>query len=256
MQHEQTSTARTAPEAPARVPPKVPIPPAVLLSPDSPLHARPAALHRRQALALDGISDSIDMTIIAYRQLRVALWTDMQMIDQPASRPVYLQTIMSAWTIVDAAHRLRVLVRKLPGLKNGPAKSLFLKAVEQVERLRHAVQHLDGEIEQLLANGQPLWGFLTWVKADGPDDVPVIGILLPGALGPTWEVRARPFGRDIEVPIGLIELTAAGMTVSLTDVVAIIQRFARSLERAAAEAFSAIPAGATNFRATFDPSLD
>src|SRR5215218_6446461 len=100
VQHEQTSTARTAPEAPARVPPKVPIPPAVLLSPDSPLHARPAALHRRQALALDGISDSIDMTIIAYRQLRVALWTDMQMIDQPASRPVYLQTIMSAWTIV------------------------------------------------------------------------------------------------------------------------------------------------------------
>jgi hypothetical protein len=77
------------------------------------------------------------MTIMAYRQLRVALWTDMQMISQPASRPVYLQTVMSAWTIVDAAHRLGVLVRKLPGLKNGPAKILFLKAVEHpVESIR------------------------------------------------------------------------------------------------------------------------
>jgi hypothetical protein len=56
---------------------------------------------------------------------------------------------MSAWTIVDAAHRLGVLVRKLSGLKNGPAKILFLKAVEQVEPLRHAVQHLDGEAEPL-----------------------------------------------------------------------------------------------------------
>jgi hypothetical protein len=46
-------------------PDEEPIPPPVLLSDDSPLRRPPAALHRRQALALDGISVSVDMTMVA-----------------------------------------------------------------------------------------------------------------------------------------------------------------------------------------------
>jgi hypothetical protein len=34
----------------------------------------PTAQHRRQQLALDEISMSVDMTALGYQQLRVALW--------------------------------------------------------------------------------------------------------------------------------------------------------------------------------------
>lgn len=45
-------------------PDEAPIPSVVLLSEDSPLRRLPNALQRRQALALDGISFSIDMTML------------------------------------------------------------------------------------------------------------------------------------------------------------------------------------------------
>lgn len=75
-----------------------------------------------------------------------------------------LQAVTNAWAIVDNVHRLGVLVRKLPGLKRGPAVAVLLKAAGQVEPFRHAVQHLDGEIEGLLADGRPLWDSLSWVN--------------------------------------------------------------------------------------------
>ncbi|HLE98569.1 MAG TPA: hypothetical protein VI540_01640 [Gaiellaceae bacterium] len=47
----------------------------------------------------------------------------------------------------------------------------------------------------------------------------------------------HPVGRQCEYPVGLIELTAAGKTVSLSDMVAAVLRFADRLELAAKAAF-------------------
>jgi hypothetical protein len=79
----------------------------------------PTAQHRRQ-LTLDEISMSVDMTALGYQQLRAALWVHSKTTDQTTSRLATVHAVTNAWAVIDAGHRLRVLVRKLPGLKRGP----------------------------------------------------------------------------------------------------------------------------------------
>lgn len=242
----------------AATPDEASIPPPVLLGDDSPLRRLPAALHRRQALALDGISVSIDMTTVAYWQLRVALWRHGKASERATSWPLVLQAVTAAWSIVDDVHRIGVLVRRLPGLKRGPAVTALLKAIDQVEAPRNAVQHLDGEIEELLDSGRPLWGSLSWVYMAAPDAKRLsVGLLLPGTLTPTHGVPVvNPLGREIELPIGLATPTAAGVTVCLSHVVTAVERFSGRLEGAAATAFAAIPAGASEFAVRLDLPVD
>jgi hypothetical protein len=121
----------------APMPDEAPIPAAVLLSNDSPLRRLPTAQHRRQQLALDEISMSVDMTAMGCQQLRVALWLHSKTTDRTTSRLATVHAVTNAWSVIDAGHRLRVLVRKLPGLKHGPAVVSFLQVAEQVEPLRN-----------------------------------------------------------------------------------------------------------------------
>jgi hypothetical protein len=146
----------------------------------------------------------------------------------------------------------------LSGLKRGPAVTALLKAFDQVEAPRNAVQHLDGEIEEPLDSGRPLWGSLSWVNMAGPDAKRLsVGLLLPGTLTPTQGVPVvNPPGREIELPIGLTTLTAAGVTVCLSHGVAAVERFSGRLEGAAAAAFATIPAGASEFAVRLDLPVD
>ena len=160
---EHTSAEDASVQPPARVPP------AVLLAHDSPLRALPLHLDRSQMLVLDGISTSLDMTAVAYRQLQAALLDYSEATDPTGRRLATVFAVMSTWTIVDAVHRLGVLVPKLRNLHRGPAVRAFLKVTEQIEPLRHVVQHLDGQIPRLLSDGRPIWGAIAWVHVESPD---------------------------------------------------------------------------------------
>jgi hypothetical protein len=128
----------------------------------------------------------------------------------------------------------------------------------QVEAPRNAVQHLDGEIEELLDSGRPAWGSLSWVNMTAPDAKRLsVGLLLPGTLAPTHGVPVvNLLGREIEMPVGLATLTAAGVTVCLSQVVAAVERFSGPLERGAEAAFATIPAGASNVTARRNLPMD
>jgi hypothetical protein len=53
-----------------------------------------------------------------------------------------------------------------------------------------------------------------------------VGLLMPGTLAPAHGVPVvNPLGREIEIPVGLATLTAAGVTVCLSHVVATVERF-------------------------------
>lgn len=233
--------------------------PAILLADDSPLRALPLNLDRAQMLLLDGISTSIDMTIVAYRQLQAALLEHVKATDQgTSSRAATVVAVMNAWTVVDVVHRLRLLVRRLRGLRHGPAVRVFLNTAQLVEPLRHAVQHLDGQIERLLHNGRPIWGSISWAYMESPDAKEFRTLLLmPGTLGPRFKLPiVNPAGREMEVPIGLVTLTAAeGQDVCLSDIVPAVRLFGIRLERAAAAAFSALP-DSTGAQARFDLPVD
>jgi hypothetical protein len=194
-------------------------PPAVWLDDRSPLRALPLNLDRRQLLLLDGIGMSIDMAVLAYRQLQAALHEHMRRNGPTTDRLTTVHAVMDAWTVIDATNRLRVLVQKLTrhGLKRGSAIHSFLRSVEPVLPLRNAVQHLDGQIEQMIGGGQPVWGSLSWANVESPDAPSFqVGLLMPGPIVPPYELPVvNPLGRHVEIPIGLVTLTSAGVTVCL-----------------------------------------
>jgi hypothetical protein len=232
-----------------------PIPPAALLSDDSPLRALPTQLDRRQVVVLNGIGTSIDMTEVAYRQLQAVLREHNRVDGQGPGRPATIHALTTAWTIIDTANRLRTLVGHLPGLKHGPAVESLMMTLKQVVPLRNAIQHLDGEIDRLPADGRPIWGSISWANFESPEAKRgQVGLLVPSTLGPDFTTPlVNPVGRTFEIPIGLVELTAAGSTVSLSDVADAVRRFGGRLERAAA---AALPSDKIGVLATFDLPID
>jgi hypothetical protein len=237
----------------------VQVPPAVLFADTSPLHAMPGNLHIAQMVVLDGISTSIDAISIAYRSLQAGLLEFNRAMDQhrPPSRTLTVPAVMNAWTVIDAAYRLRLLVPTLRGLKHGPAVMSLLKSLAPVESFRHVVQHLDQQIPRLLEDCQPVWGSLSWAYVDGAQASTIrIGLLMPGAARAPMELPlVNPLGKRIEIPIGLVTLSAAGETVCLSDIVSAVRLFAGRLERAVAAAFSSLP-DTLGAQAGFDLPID
>jgi hypothetical protein len=65
------------------VPAAAQVPPAILLADNSPLcDAMPARLNVAQMMVLDGITTSVDVIMIAYRDLQVALLESHRSTDQ------------------------------------------------------------------------------------------------------------------------------------------------------------------------------
>ena len=118
------------------------------------------------------------------------------------------------------------------------------------------MQHLDGAIEELLENGRPVRGVLSWVNADSPDAKRFSSRgLLPGTMAPTSASMVNPMGRVVEIPIGLGHVGSGGND-GLRDVVEAVRRIAGRLERAAGVTFPPTPEGGVNVVARFDLSID
>jgi hypothetical protein len=192
------------------------------------------------------------MTTLAYERLQESL-TDW-MSSRPTKASLASATaersrlnsliLLDAWSLVDVLNRLRVMVESMPGLKkSSPGVRSLLQSLGPIEELRNAVQHLSGEVRTIADTGHPIWGSLSWAK---PPTKPGEGIqaaaLVPGTLAKVKGIPiVNPVGRKCEYPVGLIELTAAGNTVSLSDMVAAVVRFEVRLVRAARAAFAEPP---------------
>jgi hypothetical protein len=211
---------------------------------------RPEFLPRRQVLYLDAIEESFRMVTLAYRRLQASLLeygrlhesraADSESAAPDATSQLNSAILLDAWSVVDVLNRLRVMVRSMPGVKKAsPGVESFVRSLEPVEILRNAVQHLYGEVDKIADTGHPIWGSLSWaVPPAEPGGQLKAGMFLPGTLAKVKGIPiVNPVGRKIEIPVGLIEMTAAGVTVSLSEMVYATARFADRLEHAAQAAF-------------------
>jgi hypothetical protein len=209
----------------------------------------PGSIEPRQALWLDGVLTSIEMAKVSYRRLQSSLVAE-QSVDRAA------EVSLDAWALVDTLNRLRVLISRLPGLRTkSPGAQLIVRALKPVQDLRNAVQHMDGEIGPLSSAKLPLWGAIAWVQRN--DDGLVSRTLLAGVWLDPMNVRMNvpaihPVRREIESPVGPIELTAAGTTISLSELVAASVSFGGRLSRARQLATESLPPGARDYRLVLD----
>jgi len=224
--------------------------------------ARPEFLPRVQVLYLDAIEESFRMSSVSYERLQESLveW----MSSRPAAEAsvwrssdgrsrLQAEILLDVWSLVDVLNRLRVMVDSMPGLrKSSPGVKSLLHALGPVEKLRNAVQHLYEQAHTIAETGHPIWGSLSWAKPPVKSgDMLQAVAFVRGTLARVKGIPVvNPVGRRCEYPVGLIELTAAGETLSLSDMVAAVLRFADRFERAANAALSDPPKDGT--RIVFD----
>jgi hypothetical protein len=186
---------------------------------------------------LDGIRYSIDMADEAFGQVRSALLTISK--DESAIGQQLPLALLGAWGVVDSVNRLRILLEGMRGIKRTAETKLFLSKLSKAKELRDAVQHLPGEIQQFATEQEPTWGSLSWVVPPaGPLASGTIFTAVPGSLRSLQGLPAvNPLGRAVERPIGCMELSAFGHTISLSEAHDALVLFVPAFERSIAKAF-------------------
>src|SRR5882724_4853706 len=117
----------------------------MLINIDSPLRRLPIGLNREQTLCIDGVRVSAEIVDLAYSRLA----RNLELLSEPdcsqtARHELLVPAMQDAWTIVDAIHRIRKLLQRMPHVKkSSPPLQVFLRASVGIDRLRHIVQHLD-----------------------------------------------------------------------------------------------------------------
>jgi len=91
----------------------------VIIGQESVLRRIPAALARTQSLFIEGIRFSIEMADLAHSRLRETLPPLSRMENPVGESPSSVSAMLDAWSIVDSLHRLRGLLRHMPGSRDG-----------------------------------------------------------------------------------------------------------------------------------------
>jgi hypothetical protein len=208
----------------------------MLIGDDSPLRGLPTVLNVSQSMFFDGIRYSVDMADDSFLQCRDAL-VDISHEQEPM-RQQMVAAFQSAWSFVDSINRLRVLLTAMRGVKRTPDMRVFIARLTPAEGLRNAVQHLPGTIVSASEAGEPTWGSLSWVAPSDPKlNRGIIFTAVPGSLRSMSWPAVNPLGRVVDRPVGLIELTAFEITLSISEVRGALVTFVPGFERAAEQAF-------------------
>ncbi len=183
----------------------------MLIGDDSPLRRLPSGLNIKQTLFLDAIRYCVEMADIAYSRLQQNLLTIGH--EHRAKReimnlgPLGLHVMLDAWSIIDLVFRLRILLKRMPGVKkSSPGFMLFDKNTSGVDSLRNSIQHIDKEIDILIANKSPVLGVLTWIVCPEPTGERLfIFQFQPGTLFKR-SVQLIKWPKSVRSPIDMITL--------------------------------------------------
>jgi len=201
------------------------------------------SLKRQQELCLDGIETSLTMARVAYSRLELGLaWHSERTTQNLHERILDLEglILLDAWSLIDTANRLRVLVCRAPGLEQNAFVAAFLRATEDVRKLRNFVQHLHGEMTSLEETGRTIWGSLSWLWVSPQmlkRGTVATMLMIPGRLAKSGGYPGvNPVGKRVIPPLGHICLFAADTVVNLSEIsrasMLFGDRFEAALERA------------------------
>jgi hypothetical protein len=183
-----------------------------VLAEDHPLKLLPSALDPQQLKILNGLRYAFDMADVSYRRLLVGLGLYGTGGDKQGDLMTHV--LVDAWGFVDSVDRLRDIAEHgLGGLADDSEAELRPYRV-----IRNHVQHLR---ERLLDPKQALmveWGTLSWFVLEDELGNGTIHAIVPGAMSKRPNVPlVNPAGRMLHGDLDLVQLSAFGDTVNLSD---------------------------------------
>lgn len=217
----------------------------LFLPDDSPLRNPPASMEPKQLVAFDGLRYVLDMLGIAYSQLLEDLYR--LSVDFPNTRldkQVVASAFLNAWSIVDNLYRLYQLLHRVPRLKRTPPLEVYLRAISEVENLRHGVQHLDARLSECVSASVPVWGTLQWFYFPGaPEDGGIAMTLVSGAVRSGHGGVINPLGKSCSIPVGLVTLDAFGKAIDLSNLMNRTSKMALGFDKNLRKAVGSAPTG-------------
>lgn len=212
----------------------------MLVSKDSPLRRIPVNIPTKQILYFDGIRYSVETIDLAFGRLGCTL---EKIVALPGGAdelgPYIVEAMSDAWTIVDSIHRLRQLVRHVPGLKQKlPEVQLFLRRTSSIEDLRNFVQHFATEIHEFVEKRMALCGVLMWAPINDATENAATYTIAPGTFFHGANAGTCTFdtveGRFVE----RLVLRAGPARVDLADMYDRCERFWKWFEALCAQTFT------------------
>lgn len=214
----------------------------MLVGEDSVLRKLPSALDKRQLRMLVAIRYSIEMYDVAYQSI-LGLLNQIETGDkfQSKTKTLYPLVFTHAWSMVDSANRLEVLLKHMPNIKRGPRFKANLRRIAAFKSLRNPIQHLNKEIlnRSKDVDVEPIWGSLSWAKIIETDPFKVhVFTLIPGSLEKhSGRPLVNPAGKNFHGKVDHISLSAYGTTVSLSDTYHTIANISKMTEDSLQKAF-------------------
>ncbi len=192
-------------------------------------------MSRKQALFIEGIRYSMETADLAHVRLQATLPL-LTKGDQllPEDR-LTASAMLDAWAIVDSLHRLRGLLRHMPGIQRRdriPPIRAFFDATDQVTELRNTIQHLDTTIPGILDDHNwAVFGSLTWGIVDPEKNQITSSCFMPG-MPVGQRTLINPADRPKwHIPIDAITIERSGVRVCLSDAMRRTEVLAKALEK-------------------------
>jgi len=204
-----------------------------MISRDSPFRRLPIDLPRRQILYFDALRLSAEMAELAFHRLSELLVRISEKDEEPLSNKA-ISGLTDAYTVIDSTHRFREVLRLTPGIKHNAKFKLFMRQTQDVEKLRHVVQHLNQEVDRIAQEGWAALGTITWLGSSevlgGPPTAWILqagtsysGQLTYGPMIDTWSSLTSGEIDDISI-------VTAGVKVNLSKLMHHLRSMVRSLE--------------------------
>lgn len=206
-----------------------------MISLDSRLRRLPAALDRRQALFLDGIRHAGEIAGLAYPRLQATLTEIALKEHDPAvADRLYTSAFLDAWSLVDVIDRFRALWTLLPVAgrqQPPPGTKTFAELAQPIRDLRNVADHMAQRADYVIARKGSALGVLSWFTATDVAKLQgIICTIVPGTLQARSSPVLNPAGREIEVPTGLVQLSAGEHTANLSEILPHMEARIRDLE--------------------------
>lgn len=214
----------------------------MIIDKNSILRKLPRALDKRQLRTFIAIRYSIEMYDVAYQSM-LELLNQINRDDKQKNKlnTLYPLILMHAWSMVDSANRLQVLLTHLPNTKKGPHFKSNFRKLSPFKGLRNPIQHLNKEIlsRSKDIDVEPIWGSLSWNKIVETDPFKVhVFCLIPGSLEKhSGRPLNNPAGKSFQGVVDHVELSAYGATISLSSTHQTISNIAKIIEKSLRKAF-------------------
>lgn len=194
---------------------------------DSILRHLPLELDRKQALFLDGIRHSAEIAHLAYERLRVLLTKIASDDNSEHERAgLYTAAFLDAWAIVDSIHRFQDLYRLFPEariIEADPSDQKDREVLQRVRDVRNVTDHLGQRMDYVLSRKSSAMGILSWCTIVRPEyGVGIICSIIPGTIGCQSGPIVNPCGKSVELPSGMVSITAGEYTADLSEAIKIL----------------------------------